>query len=242
MELTCDVLVVGGGYGGLAAALAATDLGRAVILSEDDSWVGGQLTSQAVPPDEHPWVESTGTTARYRRLRNSVRARYRQMRQLTAIARRDPHFNPGAAWVSNLSAEPTVFREVLDEELRSAEARGLLRQLMSHRPVAAAMEGDHITAVTLENLQTGDQLTIQAHYVLEATEEGDLLPLARCESVLGAESAASTGEPHALPGLPDPQDQQAITWCAALEWRPGENHTIDRPRSYDFWQRYQADF
>lgn len=78
--------------------------------------------------------------------------------------------------------------------------------------------------------------------MLEATEEGDLLPLARCESVLGAESAASTGEPHALPGLPDPQDQQAITWCAALEWRPGENHTIDRPRSYDFWQRYQADF
>jgi hypothetical protein len=242
MELTCDVLVVGGGCGGVAAALAATDLGRAVILSEDGSWVGGQLTSQAVPPDEHPWVESRGTTARYRRLRNSVRARYRQARQLTAIARRDPHFNPGAAWVSNLSAEPTVFREVVDEELRSAEARGLLRRLMNHRPVAAAMESDHITAVTLENLQTGDQRTIQAHYVLEATEEGDLLPLARCESVLGAESAASTGEPHALPGLPDPQDQQAITWCAALEWRPGENHTIDRPRSYDFWQRYQADF
>jgi hypothetical protein len=242
MELTCDVLVVGGGCGGVAAALAATDLGRAVILSEDGSWVGGQLTSQAVPPDEHPWVESRGTTARYRRLRNSVRARYRQARQLTAIARRDPHFNPGAAWVSNLSAEPTVFREVVDEELRSAEARGLLRRLMNHRPVAAAMESDHITAVTLENLQTGDQRTIQAHYVLEATEEGDLLPLARCESVLGAESVASTGEPHALPGLPDPQDQQAITWCAALEWRPGENHTIDRPRSYDFWQRYQADF
>src|SRR5215217_3399299 len=168
MELNCDVLVVGGGSGGVAAALAATDLGRAVILSEVGSWVGGQLTSQAVPPDEHPWVESRGTTARYRRLRNSVRALYRQTRQLTAIARRDPYFNPGAAWVSNLSAEPTVFREVLDEELRSAEARGLLRRLMSHRPVAAAMEGDHITAVTLVNLQTGDQLTIQAHYVLDA--------------------------------------------------------------------------
>jgi glycine/D-amino acid oxidase-like deaminating enzyme len=109
MELTCDVLVVGGGCGGVAAALAATDLGRAVILSGDGSWVGGQLTSQAVPPDEHPWVESTGTTARYRRLRNSVRAQYRQTRQLTAIARQDPHFNPGAAWVSNLSADRRSF-------------------------------------------------------------------------------------------------------------------------------------
>jgi hypothetical protein len=27
-----------------------------------------------------------------------------------------------------------------------------------------------------------------------------------------------------------------------MEWRPGEDHTIDRPRSYDFWQSYQADF
>jgi hypothetical protein len=58
----------------------------------------------------------------------------------------------------------------------------------------------------------------------------------------GAESAASTGEPHALLGSPDELDQQAITWCAALEWRPGEDHTIDRPQGYEFWQSYQADF
>ena len=94
MELTCDVLVVGGGCGGVAAALTATDLGRSVILTEVGSWIGGQLTSQAVPPDEHPWVESTGTTARYRRLRASVRARYKQTRRLTVTARRDLYFNP----------------------------------------------------------------------------------------------------------------------------------------------------
>src|SRR5215218_85292 len=121
MELNCDVLVVGGGSGGVAAALATTDLGRAVILSEVGSWVGGQLTSQAVPPDEHPWVESTGTTARYRRLRNSVRAKYRQTRRLTPKAAHDPLLNPGAAWVSQLSAEPEVVREVLDDMLAPAQ-------------------------------------------------------------------------------------------------------------------------
>jgi NADPH-dependent 2,4-dienoyl-CoA reductase/sulfur reductase-like enzyme len=109
MELSCDVLVVGGGCGGVAAALAASDLGHQVVLTESGDRVGGQLTSQAVPPDEHPWVETTGATARYRQLREAVRTRYKQTRRLTETARRDPLFNPGAAWVSNLSAEPKSF-------------------------------------------------------------------------------------------------------------------------------------
>jgi hypothetical protein len=242
MELPCDVLVVGGGVGGVAAALAASELGRLVVLTEAGSWVGGQLTSQAVPPDEHPWVEITGTTARYRHLREAVRTRYKQTRRLTEVAMRDRNFNPGAAWVSNLSAEPELFREVLEEMLRPAQARGLLHCLIGHRPVDVEIQGDHIAAVRFEDLQTGDQLTITARWVLDATEEGDLLPLADCESVVGAESAVLTGEPHALPGPADPLDQQAITWCAALEWRPGEDHIIDQPDGYEFWRSYRADF
>ena len=242
MELACDVLVVGGGCGGVAAALAATDLGRSVVLTDAGSWLGGQLTSQAVPPDEHPWVERTGTTARYRQLRETVRTRYKRTRRLTEKAMRDPLFNPGAAWVSNLSAEPGIFREALDDLLRPAQAQGLLKCRMRHRLLEAVMDGDKIAAVRFEDLESGQQLTITAGYVLDATEEGDLLPLTGCESVIGAESAASTGEPHALDGPADPWDQQAITWCAALEWRPGEDHTIDRPADYEFWQNYRADF
>ena len=57
------------------------------------------------------------------------------------------------------------------------------------------MDGDQVAAVRFEDLESGEQLTITAGYVLDATEEGDLLPLTGCESVVGAESAASTGEP-----------------------------------------------
>jgi len=52
--------------GGVAAALAAADRGARVVLSEETDWLGGQLTSQAVPLDEHPWIEDFGCTARYR--------------------------------------------------------------------------------------------------------------------------------------------------------------------------------
>ncbi|HKG27367.1 MAG TPA: FAD-dependent oxidoreductase [Thermomicrobiales bacterium] len=38
-------------------------LGRSVILTEESDWIGGQLTAQAVPLDEHPWIERTGCTS-----------------------------------------------------------------------------------------------------------------------------------------------------------------------------------
>ena len=94
---------------------------------------------------------------------------------------------------------------------------------MRHRPVRVDTPGE--PAVSFQNLQTGGELTITAGYILDATDEGDLLPLAAC--TLWVRNPPQTGEPHALPGPADPMDQQAITWCAALEWRPGEDHTID---------------
>ena len=60
METETDILVVGGGLGGVAGALAALRLGRRVVLTEETDWIGGQLTTQAVPPDEHPWIEEMG--------------------------------------------------------------------------------------------------------------------------------------------------------------------------------------
>src|SRR5215469_12488656 len=73
-ELRADVVIVGGGCGGVAAALAAARGGARVLLTEESDWIGGQLTAQAVPPDEHPWIESFGATRSYRRFRDGVRA------------------------------------------------------------------------------------------------------------------------------------------------------------------------
>src|SRR3954451_11891394 len=98
-RFSCDVLVAGGGLGCVAAALAAADRGARVVLTEQTDWLGGQLTSQAVPLDEHPWIEDFGCTRRYRSLREAIRAHYRAHTPLTAAARARPDLNPGAATV-----------------------------------------------------------------------------------------------------------------------------------------------
>ncbi|MFC7582622.1 FAD-dependent oxidoreductase [Nonomuraea antimicrobica] len=76
-------------------------------------------------------------------------------------------------------------------------------------------------------------------YFLDATDLGDLLELAGAEHVFGAESAAETGEPHALPGPADPFDQQAITWAMLLSLHPGTDNTIERPEQYETWREHR---
>ena len=241
-DLETDILIVGGGLGGIAGALAALRLGRKVLLTEETDWIGGQLTAQAVPPDEHPWIESLGCTASYRRLREGIREYYRRHYPLLPDARAHARLNPGQGMVSALCHEPRVALAVLEEMLAPYRASRQLELLPRHRPVDAETDGDRVRAVTIEELETGDRTAVQARYVLDATELGELLELAQVEHVIGAESQFDTGEPHALVGPPDPGDQQAISWCFALDYLPGEDHTIEMPEYYRFWRGYRAPF
>jgi hypothetical protein len=235
-ERRCDVLVVGGGLGGVAAALAATAHGLDVVMSEPTDWIGGQLTSQAVPPDEHRWIERHGCTASYRALRDRIRARYRARFPLTDAARAVAELNPGACTVSRLGHEPRVALAVLEEMLAPAVAAGRLTVLLRHSPAAAATHGDRVGAVTLRG--PGSEMTVGADWFLDASETGALLPLAGAEHVTGFESGRRTGEPHG-PDTEQPDNLQPVTVCFALDHLEGEDHTIDRPDGYErFAERF----
>ncbi len=237
-----DIVVVGGSTGGVAAALAAAKSGKRVILTEETEWIGGQLTSQAVPPDEHPWIESFGCTRTYRKFREDVRGFYRDGFPLTNEARENKRLNPGGGTVSRLCHEPRAALAVLEKQLAPYVHSGLLTILRRHVPVSAEAQGDSIQSVTVKSLDSGNALTLKAPFFLDATECGDLLPLAGVEYVTGAESRQETGEPHAVDGEALPQDMQGFTYCFAMDYLEGENHTIPKPEQYEFWKEYKADF
>jgi hypothetical protein len=241
-ENQTDILIVGAGLGGVAAALAACRLGSRVILTEPTDWIGGQLTAQAVPPDENPWIEGLGCTASYRALREGIRAYYRRNYPLRPEIRQQLQLNPGAGTVSRLCHEPRAALAVLEEMLAPYRASGQLQVWLNHEPVRVEMDGDQVRAVTLRDGLEGDERIVQAAYVLDATELGDLLDLGNIEHVIGAEAQSATGELHALSGAADPSDQQGVTWCFAMDYLPEEDHTIAQPEMYAFWRSYQADF
>lgn len=240
-HIHADVIIIGGGTGGCAAALAAARSGKSVVMTECYDWIGGQLTSQVVPPDENRWIEQFGCTASYRTFRNSVRDYYRRLFPMTEQARTRAALNPGNAWVSRLSHEPRTALAVLTDMLAPYVHSGRLQIWTGYKPVHAETDGDNVKSVTVCG-RSGGHLVLTGSYFLDATEEGEVLPLAGVEYVTGAESASETGERHALAGPANPQDMQAFTHCLAVDYTEGENFTIDKPREYEFWKNYQADF
>jgi len=236
-ELRADLVIVGGGTGGCAAALAAARNGRRVIMLEETDWIGGQLTAQAVPPDEHPWIEQFGATRAYRDYRYRVREYYRRNYPLTPQARARWNLNPGNGSVSPLCHEFRVGLAVLNEMLAPFGSGGKLTILLNHKTVSSDTQGDVVRAVTVKNLDSGNLLTLAAPFFIDATELGDMLPLTKTEYVTGAESQKQTGEPHAA-AEPQPQNMQGITFCFAIDYLPGEDHTVEKPAEYDFWHNY----
>jgi hypothetical protein len=259
-----QVLIVGGGTGGVAAALACARAGVRCILTEPTDWIGGQLTAQAVPPDENQWIETFGGTALYQSFRTKVRDWYRAHRRLTPAALAAPHLNPGGGWVSRLCFEPSVGHAVLADML--AQHADLITILTNLEPIACDVDGDRIRSVTfspppggrgqgvglsfspsqregaggraLPSSSSSTPLTISAPYILDATELADLYPLANIEHMIGAEHTSDFAELHARTDRADPLDQQAISWCFALEHHPGKDFRRPAPARYAFWKNY----
>ncbi len=238
-EMAIDVVIIGGGLGGCAAALAATRMGKRVLLTEPTDWLGGQLSQQGVPPDEHSHIESHGCTASYREFREQVRNFYRRHYPLTAAAKSNPRLNPGNGSVSRLCHEPRVAVAVLDAMLAPAVSAGRLTVLLNTQPLKADIDGDQIRSVTLTTSE-GQSIQVTAPYFIDASEQGDLLPLTNTEFVTGAESQQQTGEAHA-PQQAAPDNIQSFTWCFAIDHIDGEDHTIDKPAQYDFWSNHTPD-
>ncbi len=236
-EFAADVVIAGGGLGGCASAMAALRNGLRVILTEETDWIGGQLTQQGVPPDEHQWIETHGATQLYRDFRTAVRNYYIRNYPLTEQARSRKALNPGDGAVSRLCHEPRVALAVLNEMFNPYISSGKLLLLLEHEAVEADVNGNRVKALTVLNRRTGTNLILTAPYFVDATELGDLLPMTGTEYVTGAESKSETRELHA-PEKADPTDHQAFTMCFAMDYVKGANHVIDQPKDYKFWRNY----
>lgn len=231
-----DIAIIGGGMGGIAAALAAARNGKRVFMSEETHMIGGQVTSQGVPPDEHDYIEKYGRTESYKTYRDHIRNYYRTYYPIT---KDNEKFNPGNGWVSELCHEPIVSLRIFENMLHPYVVSGKLKISLNTTAVSSEVKDDTVKSVTLK--KDNQYFTIKAEYFLDATELGDLLPLTNTEYVTGSESKADTNEMHAI-DKEDPLDMQAVTWCFAVSFEKEGDYTIEKPHLYDYFKNHRSDF
>jgi glycine/D-amino acid oxidase-like deaminating enzyme len=231
-----DIVIIGASFCGVAAALAAAaERNVRVVLLEATDWVGGQATAQGVTRWDEASVELLATTCgtkSYRNLRHAIGQFYHDNATLSAYGKSQTNFNPGFAQTNfPLSVDPSVTSRVLHTLVDALSGWLDLRLNTSIASVDAA--NGSVQRVTTTS---GDTYT--AKVFLDATDLGDLLPLAGLPWKIGAEAHADTLEP-AAPAVEHREWIQPITVPIAIERRDGENHTIAKPANYDEIARTQ---
>lgn len=268
-KVHCDVLIVGGSLGGVAAALSLcmdkSESLRAeklrICLTEETDWLGGQATSQAVSALDENWlVETSGAPRRYQKLRAMIRHHYLSNYRLSPDVSNVTYFDPGSCWVSRLAFEPKVALEQLAELLKPALDSRRLEVFYRHKAIhvesagsgkelsaggaaagtgksaasaaAGGREKTRIKSVGAVNLDTGETVEFQPRIVIDATELGDLLPMAGLPYSKGAESKAQTGEAHA-PAVADVDNVQDFTYPFVVDFVDGGSWLIEKPLHYE---------
>lgn len=234
-----DVIICGGSLGGVAAALAACGMGKKVVLLEATQWVGGQLTSQAVPPDEHRQIEFQGCTASYRSYRQTVRDYYTSLEGFSAEVKAQKSFCPADSEVSLLSHPPKLALKILSERLQPFVQKGLLAVYTQAKLLSAQVAGDEIASVTYEI--AGQRRQFSGRVFLDATDTGELLEKSGTEFIVGAESASATGERDAA-AVQDCADLQPCTYTACIENRKRGDFVIPKPYMYDSFKKLQMPY
>jgi hypothetical protein len=195
-RLTTDVLVVGGGVGGTAAAIQAARRGVKTLLATDLPWLGGMLTSAGVTaPDGNellPW--QAGLWGQF----------------LQELQQRQPG-GLDHAWVSFFTYDPAIAAEIFADWVRSLPN---LTWTRLGPPLAVEKQSDRMTTVDFAEVR------VTAQIILDGTELGDLLALAEVPHRWGWDWRSPWQEPSAPEApnaLTNQYPVQSPTWVVVMQ-------------------------
>ncbi len=209
--VSVDVLVIGGGASGAAAAWQAARLGARTLVVEPTPWLGGMVTAAGVSAlDGNEGALGSGFFGAFRA---EIEAHY------------GGAHNVRTGWVSNTCFEPHFGAQVMARKVRESGAE----VWHGAELVEVLREGRRVVGARVR--VGGEVATVHAKVTVEATEFGDVLALGGIPHRLGRESAAQTGEPDA-PAHPD-MELQDQTYVAILKKHAGKAAPVPRPEGYD---------
>ena len=207
----CDVVIVGGGASGTAAAIQSGRMGVKTCIIEQTDWLGDMLTSAGVSAIDGDPAKTSGI---FREFLDRVAAYYDKQGKLgeTHLCQASP-----------FCYEPEVGAKILN-------------QMVSEIPNIHVYFNSYVTKVYREgNLVKGVKFrdgkggmhVVPAQVVIDATQFGDLMYLADIPYDIGVDKDST--EFHANIAS---QCVQPLTYVAILKFS-GKDMTIPKPDNYD---------
>ena len=224
-----DIVIFGGGAGGLCAGLQAARMGAEVLLLEPSPWIGGMLTAAGVSAlDGNKHGAGGGLVHTFRQ------------RLADHYGSLDALFT---GWISLYGYEPHVGHRIVQEWVAAEERVTVLHGVEATRYERVAPNRRRITLTpTPDGLAPPDcsapEETVTCRLFIDATEYGDGLPLAGIPYRLGRESRDAYGEPPAPPEA-DAQ-MQDLTYAATLVRQPGAAPMPSTPQEQAAWDEFRC--
>jgi FAD dependent oxidoreductase len=240
-NVTCDILVAGGGTAGVATAYEALKAGRTVCLTDITDWFGGQFSAQGTAALDEKTTQ---------RLKLFFPQGYQEFRQ-RILQRYSQYKTPGNCWVSAVCFLPKDGNEIIQAMLREAAEQGkstlkifpntVVKDLqINNGQIQTVRAIQHMAAPGTKPLNTEPlSQTLMDSYdeqnsarltkkvlrfgppptgqwlVVEATETGELLALADVPYRVGID-ARSYRNPSAASEVDEPYCTQGFTYTFAI--------------------------
>ena len=161
-----DLIVVGGGLTGVAAAVSAAREGLQVLLVEKSGALGGAMTNNLIYPFMKYWTIDPETGERVD-LSAGIFSELRALQKKYCGTDGNAHFNP------------EYYKFLLDEMVTGAGVEVLFHGMV----FGVEKEADSLTAIRVATIQ--GELRLRARFFCDATGNGDVFYLAGCDYQLG---------------------------------------------------------
>ena len=204
-----DIVIAGGGMGGIAAAIQASHMDMNVLVVESTNMLGGQAVASGVSTMDDLSRQRSGL---YREFMNRIEEYYSERGKSIQTC----YWNTG----NSLEAafEPFIGHKILSDMARGEDAPDILyhSQIIhvgSEKVIASDENGvsDNLRINSVIIQTPEGKLNIACKVLIDATEYGDILPLA------GADYRAGNS---ITPNINKDTMIQDITWTAIIRKYP----------------------
>ena len=159
-----DVVIVGGGASGVAAAIQAARQNVKVALIEETDWLGGQMSAAAVSTMDEGIDHWQRTGGIYGEINQKAKSYY-DARGITMSTCYHTY--------ASFCPEPIVIRQILNELVLETRNTGHTLDVFYNKTIKSVLKNNQ----SVTGVVTTTNETVNAKVIIDATEYGDIIPL-----------------------------------------------------------------